>query len=229
MARVALLFGQPPQACRELAPGSGLDNYYAEAINDSDQVVGEFYDHADNLFHAYVWTQSTGVQDMGSNGAVFAINNAGDFVGYANGYAALWLDGEIQNLSLLVQSHNAKFVSFASDINARGQIAASSGKATYLLTPMTHTALTSSANPSNVGQPVTFTATVGSIMGAPPDGEQISFFVGSKLLGNAPLVKGLASFTTSVLKVGTHSIKASYAGDANFTASKSSALKQVVQ
>lgn len=49
------------------------------------------------------------------------------------------------------------------------------------------------------------------------------------LLGKAPLGKGSASFTTSLLKVGTHSIKATYPGNANFTTSKSSALKQVVQ
>ena len=150
-------------------------------------------------------------------------------MGYANGSSALWLNGVYQNLSLLVQPHNPTFVKFGSSINATGQIVASSGKKSYLLTPIATITLTSSQNPSSLGQPVTFTATVSSIMGAPPDGEQISFFVGSKLAGKATLAKGAANFTTASLKAGTHNIKASYPGDANFAASKSSALKQVVE
>ena len=40
---------------------------------------------------------------------------------------------------------------------------------------------------------------------------------------------GTASFTTSSLSVGTHSIKVVYSGDSNFKTSTSSVLTQVVQ
>ena len=48
------------------------------------------------------------------------------------------------------------------------------------------------------------------------------------MLGTVTLTSGTASFTTSSLAVGTHSIKAVYAGDTNFKASTSAVLKQVV-
>jgi hypothetical protein len=55
----------------------------------------------------------------------------------------------------------------------------------FKLTPQvpTSTTLTSSLNPSNHGQAVTFTATVASNNGAPPDGESVSFKRGPTVLG----------------------------------------------
>jgi hypothetical protein len=93
----------------------------------------------------------------------------------------------------------------------------------------TATALTSSPNPSILGQPVTFTATVTSDAGAPPDGETITFMKHSTVLGTGTLSGGSASFTTSTLKVGKKSIMAEYAGDASFVGSRSEPLKQVVK
>jgi hypothetical protein len=92
----------------------------------------------------------------------------------------------------------------------------------------TTTALASSLNPSVVGQAVTFTATVSSSAGAPPNGETVTFYNGSAVLGTAALGGGIASLTTSSLPVGTFTITASYGGDANFAASTSSGLRQVV-
>jgi Bacterial Ig-like domain (group 3) len=95
-------------------------------------------------------------------------------------------------------------------------------------TEPTKTSLTSSPNPSTVGEPVTFTATVTSSAGAPPDGETVSFKQGKTVLGTGALSGGSASFTTSSLKAGTHSVTAVYAGDTNFETSKSKPVKQVV-
>jgi hypothetical protein len=92
----------------------------------------------------------------------------------------------------------------------------------------TTTALVSSLNPSPVGQAITFTATVSSSAGAPPNGEIVTFYNGTAVLGTAPLSGGTASLTTSSLPVGTFTITASYAGDANFAASTSPGLRQVV-
>lgn len=92
----------------------------------------------------------------------------------------------------------------------------------------TTTTLSSSLNPSTYGQELTFTAVVTSGLGAPPDGEPVSFMKGTKVLGTGTLSGGLASFTTSTLPAGTDYIKAVYSGDSNFAASTSKAVSQVV-
>lgn len=94
-------------------------------------------------------------------------------------------------------------------------------------TPTT-TKLASSPNPSLAGQAITFTATVTSSAGAPPDGEIVTFYNGSAVLGTAMLSAGTAALTTSALPVGTFTIKAGYAGDSNFVASTSPGLNQTV-
>ncbi len=93
----------------------------------------------------------------------------------------------------------------------------------------TTTTLASTPNPSTVGEEVTFTATVSSSGGAPPDGETVSFVQGKTTLGTGTLSEGSASFTTSTLKKGTDSIVAVYGGDSEFATSKSKPVKQVVQ
>jgi hypothetical protein len=75
---------------------------------------------------------------------------------------------------------------------------------------------------------VIFTAVVTSGLGAPPDGETVTFMKGTTVLGTAALSGGSARFTTSTLPVGTDYIKAAYGGDSNFGSSKSTTLKQVV-
>jgi hypothetical protein len=96
-------------------------------------------------------------------------------------------------------------------------------------TEKTTTTLGSTPNPSTVGEEVTFTATVSSSAGAPPDGETVSFVQGKTTLGTGTLSGGSASFTTSTLKKGTDSIVAVYGGDSEFAGSKSKPDKQVVQ
>jgi Bacterial Ig-like domain (group 3)/FG-GAP-like repeat len=97
-----------------------------------------------------------------------------------------------------------------------------------LLPHETKTTLVSSPNPSFSGQAVVFSATVGTRSGAPPNGEIVTFNDGSAILGTGSLIGGVALLTTSTLPVGTATITASYPGDANFTASQSAGLSQVV-
>ena len=84
--------------------------------------------------------------------------------------------------------------------------------------------LASSANPSVVGQAVTFTAQVspGTATGT------ITFKDGNKVLGTVALVNGQATFTTAALGGGRHSITAVYSGDATNAGSTSAVLTQVV-
>jgi hypothetical protein len=97
-----------------------------------------------------------------------------------------------------------------------------------LLNKATRTTLVSSPNPSLAGRAVTFTATVSTSSGVPPNGEIVTFNNGSVVLGTAPLSGGAASLIVSSLPVGTSTITATYPGDANFAASTSPGLKQVV-
>jgi hypothetical protein len=117
----------------------------------------------------------------------------------------------------------------------------------------TTTTVTSSANPSMAGQPVTFTATVsalgggnsfstagnkGSLGGGPSPGGTgftagapsgtVLFLDGSTPLDTEPLSGGTAAFTTSALSVGSHDITVVYSGDSLFAPSTSAVLTQTV-
>jgi hypothetical protein len=81
------------------------------------------------------------------------------------------------------------------------------------------------------GQPVTLTATVslagGTTKGGPPMGT-ITFLDGATVLGEVPVdPNGQASFVVP-LRVGNHSLTASFAGIAPFTASTSTAVAETV-
>jgi hypothetical protein len=92
----------------------------------------------------------------------------------------------------------------------------------------TTTLLTSSANPSFVGNSVSLTATV-TAGGNPVTLGSVSFFEGALVLAsNVPLnSSGQASFNTSALSEGAHVITANYSGATGFAAS-SGTLTQVV-
>jgi hypothetical protein len=81
-----------------------------------------------------------------------------------------------------------------------------------------------------VGQLVTFTASVAWGHGTPPDGELVTFndLTTGLTLGTSPLSGGVATFTTSSLAQGTHTIRAKYSGDAEFSPSYAT-LTQMVQ
>jgi YVTN family beta-propeller protein len=88
-------------------------------------------------------------------------------------------------------------------------------------------ALTSSQNPSHVGQQVTFSATVSGILATPTG--SVTFKEGSTVLGTVPLVNGQASWTLTFTKTGTHSIFVRYLGDQNYLPRTSAAVKQVIE
>jgi hypothetical protein len=87
----------------------------------------------------------------------------------------------------------------------------------------TTTSLSASATQINVGQSVTFSVVVAASAGSTPSGT-VTLLDGSTSLGTASLTSGAATFTITSLMAGTHSITASYAGDAADGASASSAV-----
>jgi hypothetical protein len=90
----------------------------------------------------------------------------------------------------------------------------------------TTTSVASSANPSTVGNPILFSATVTS---SGPASGTVAFLDGSTTLGTGTLGSGTATFSTSALTAGSHSITAVYSGDTSSAASTSPVLTQVVQ
>ncbi|MDE3104634.1 MAG: Ig-like domain repeat protein [Acidobacteriota bacterium] len=84
--------------------------------------------------------------------------------------------------------------------------------------------LTTSSNPAVLNQSVTLTATVNA--GATGT---VSFYDGSTLLGTGAVSSaGVASFNTSGLSVGGHSITAVYSGDSTYNTATSAALSQQI-
>jgi MYXO-CTERM domain-containing protein len=94
----------------------------------------------------------------------------------------------------------------------------------------TSTALVSGSNPSIVGASVTFTATVtATAPGAGTPNGTVNFREGATVLGSGTLsAAGVATFSTSALGVGTHTITADYVTSASFAASTSNNVAQVV-
>jgi hypothetical protein len=97
----------------------------------------------------------------------------------------------------------------------------------YIASLPSQTLVTTSGSPSLLNQPVTFTATATSTSGAIPDGELVTFYDGTTMLASVGLAGETAAYTTSALSAKTHTIKSTYAGDANFRPSTGS-VKQVV-
>lgn len=92
----------------------------------------------------------------------------------------------------------------------------------------TTTTVTSSANPVAAGQPVTFTAAVTSTFAGVPAGT-IFFVDGTTTIGTAVLDgTSHATFTTSSLAGGTHSISAAYGASGLYLPSNSAPISQVV-
>lgn len=90
--------------------------------------------------------------------------------------------------------------------------------------------LLSSANPSAVTESVTLSATVAATVRgvtAAPTGT-VTFMDGATSLGASALSNGSASVKTPALAVGPHNITAQYSGDANFHATTSTTLSQLV-
>ena len=91
-----------------------------------------------------------------------------------------------------------------------------------------HTLVTSSASPSAYGQSVTFTATVTPAGGVDPTGT-VQFQIDGNNVGSPlTLSGGVATYSTSTLAVGSHSVVAVYSGDGNFIGGTSPTFNQSV-
>ena len=106
---------------------------------------------------------------------------------------------------------------------------ASTGSVTAVVQRPTSTSLTSSLNPASQGQSVTFTATVTSSSGTPVG--SVTFTDGSTILASNVTVNasGVATFSTSSLATGSHTIGASFAGSTGWQNSSTTLTQQINQ
>jgi 40-residue YVTN family beta-propeller repeat len=93
----------------------------------------------------------------------------------------------------------------------------------------TETSLTSSTNQYEIGQPLTLIAIVSTIsQGNEKPSGTVIFMDGATVIGNKNVISGQATFTTSAIQTGPHSITAKYNGDNNFKSSVSNAFALVI-
>jgi probable HAF family extracellular repeat protein len=217
----------------------GPSGTLAFAVNASGTVVGQST-FASAYKHAFSWTPDAGITDLGTLGgdssSATGINTLGWIVGTSLTSSSKGLrHGFLRMPTAAMKDLNtmsglsANIQISAASVNDAGVIAASTNKGGYLLVPKMTAKFKSSANPSIAGQPVTLTATITSVAGAPPDGDTVLFSTGGKVLGTATLSGGVAQLTTSAISVGSHAITANFSGDVNYLPTKyANALTQVV-
>jgi len=154
------------------------------------------------------------------NGAVIFMDGI-DYLGtvpLANNHAAF-------SISYNYLASHSISATYSGELNeAAGSV---SGTLTEYITGTSNTTLATSGSPSAIGQPVTFTAKVTSHYGTIPNGELVSFYDGTTLLGSVALAGGSASYTTSALTNKTHTIKATYVGDNTFSPSSATVVQVV--
>jgi Bacterial Ig-like domain (group 3)/FG-GAP-like repeat/FG-GAP repeat len=127
----------------------------------------------------------------------------------------------VSGVSPLGTGTHAMDASYPGDVNYSASV---SGTIAFTAQPAT-TTLSLSANPSNTayGNQVVLTATLNPslVQGTNATGT-VTFYNGGISLGTAALSSGVATLNVTSLPVGTDSITASYAGDANFSGAASS-------
>lgn len=199
---------------------------WAKMIDDNGRVAGSSLLPGTNIVHSFLWTENGGIQDLGSPGNK-PLSSFPVFM-YKTGPIMSWLS--TTRLFLWTPPSSKKTVSGIEyfGFNQAGQISGDKKSLAVVMTPLMQVALKSSKNPSPAGATVKFTAKVKCIVGPPPDGEQVVFKDGTTVLATTSVTKGVATFTTSTLSVGTHSITATYAGDEIYDSSISKVVSQVV-
>ncbi|MBI3409431.1 MAG: Ig-like domain repeat protein [Planctomycetes bacterium] len=115
---------------------------------------------------------------------------------------------------------------------ATGWLTSNGNSAPQQVTAGTNTAVSSSPNPSVFGSPVTFTAAITTaIAGAGVPTGSVTFTEGATVLASGVAVDGSghASFATSALNVGSHTITATFSGTNGWQGSSGNSAPQVVQ
>jgi probable HAF family extracellular repeat protein len=104
----------------------------AKNLNNQGQVVGLSDLPGDKTFHAFLWTRSTGMKDLGTlPGDVaswgLAIDDTGVVTGVSlddqfNPRAFIWQNGAMSDLNSLIPAGSQLYLATACSINSRGEI-----------------------------------------------------------------------------------------------------------
>ena len=159
-------------------------------------------------------------------GGVTFIETVGATATSLNGGAAVTLSGGVATLTGVTLSASGSHTVTANYAGVSGSFLASSSSGSVYVRGVPSVSLTSSANPVLASNSVTLSATVSSVSGTPTGA--VDFYDGTTLLGSGTLASGTATYVTSSLSIGTHSLTAAYGGDAQFSTLTSSTVSQVV-
>ena len=148
--------------------------------------------------------------------------------------SALALDSS-DNVYVAGVSYSGDFPVSSGAYQSSNLAASSSGSNAFVskisLAPVaaTTTTVSSSANPQTSGSTVTFTAAVSPASGTTVPTGSVVFTVDGSTASTVTLgSSGTATYATSTLAAGTHTVTASYAGSASFAASASSTLTETI-
>ncbi len=158
------------------------------------------------------------------------------FSGVPTGNVTLW-DGNTQVASLTLDANHTGSTSFNSlSLGDHTFTAKYTGDGNFLAGTSavliqqvrypTTVALTSNSSTTLLGSNLTFVVSVQSQSGTPTG--KVGLYDGTTLLGLATLANGGATFSSSTLATGTHSIKASYEGDSNFITNESNTITESI-
>lgn len=171
----------------------------------------------------YFWATVSGTGAIAPTGTVTFMDGTAtlEAAALANGIAS------INNNSLTVGYHNITAV-YGGDANHAPSSSPPLTVTVNATSPVSTTmVLDLLPATSSVGQAVTMTASVtASVTGSNPTGT-VTFSEGADILGTALLAGGAATVTTDVLTVGSHTIMATYNGDANYVGSSAQATETV--
>lgn len=207
----------------------------ALAISNTGIVAGRFEAGATSTPGVFTWTSATGTVDLLAPAGIpyfVDVNDSGDVVAtiLIAGVPTPFLrpsGGSWVNVNTLLPPGSDLVLRTVRGINNDGWLVGDAGPTPsggfgWLLIPpvATTTALSSTPNPSGIGSPVTFTATV-QAGGTPVTGGTVTVREGTMTLAGPLAVNasGQASFSTSVLSLGPHAIQASYSGAPGYLAS----------
>jgi probable HAF family extracellular repeat protein len=110
----------------------GLAGNHACGINNHGQVVGHAELADNSIFHGFLWTQPTGMQDLGTlpgdvSSLAISIAEGGQIVGASldanfDSRAVIWENGTITDLNTLIPANSPLYLVEANSINSVGEI-----------------------------------------------------------------------------------------------------------